>query len=334
MIKEYITELYKYVPEDARIILCQFREDPQSESTSRWRPRVLRRDGDNIDEYSNVYVCISAMRQNGRGEWRRRNNCFAGGLMVMLDDVEKLPPDHPKPTVIVETSPNSFQYHYFLDRLETNQQKFDGLIRGLVHSEILSIDGAGTQSITRVCRPPIGKNTKAKYGDPSPFVKLVEVDFSHRYSCEELAAGLGAKILNRSLLKRKDMNPLSFEDRVIMYYEAMKQLQWSGMIKVTKPDYSGWIEMQCPFKDGLTSEDGTVIIEPHSDGADNGAAIREPAPENHFYGAFRCHHNHAGRGKEMQQLGWGDLTQWLNDQNVGVLGAVNLVAPKNLEELM
>jgi hypothetical protein len=38
--------------------------------------------------------------------------------------------------------------------------------------------------------------------------------------------------------------------------------------------------------------------------------VREPASENDWYGAFRCHHGHC-LGK-----GWKDLTDWVNEQSV------------------
>lgn len=334
MIQEYIEALYKYVPDDARIILCQFRDDPHSEDLKKWRPRVLRRDGNNIDEWSNVYVCISAMRQNGRHEWRRRRDCFAGGLMVMLDDVTSLPEGHLPPTAIIQTSPNSQQYHYFLDRLEVDEGKFDGLIRGLTSSNLLEIDGGGSASITRVCRPPIGRNTKAKYGTPSPRVTLVEADYSRRYSCEQIAEGLGVQIMRRYIVKRLDTDPTSYEERTKAFILVYRQLKELGLLKSNGQDMSGWIEITCPFINGLYTDDGKVIFKEHDKGANNGAAIRVPADENFNYGAFRCHHSHSNAEGQAQQLGWKDLTQWLNDENVDVVSIVNNAAPDSLEDLM
>jgi hypothetical protein len=70
------------------------------------------------------------------------------------------------------------------------------------------------------------------------------------------------------------------------------------MLKREEPDLSGWIEMRCPW------------VEDHSGGTDTGAAIREPAPENEYYGAFRCHHGHC------LSKGWADLTDWINEEAV------------------
>ena len=36
----------------------------------------------------------------------------------------------------------------------------------------------------------------------------------------------------------------------------------------------------------------------------------EPAPENDYYGAFRCHHGHC------INRGWADLTEWVNEQSI------------------
>ena len=40
-----------------------------------------------IDEAANIYVCVSAMKKNDRGEFRRRKENFCGGLLLMIDDL-------------------------------------------------------------------------------------------------------------------------------------------------------------------------------------------------------------------------------------------------------
>ena len=86
-------------------------------------------------------------------------------------------------------------------------------------------------------------------------------------------------------------------------------IRGAGMIKREEADYSGWIQITCPWTDD------------HADGADTGAAIREPAEENEFYGAFRCHHGHCA------DRGWRDLTEWLSCHSEQMLAEVNAHAP-------
>ena len=61
VIKAFVAEMYSFVPEDARIMLCQFRGDPTIDGRGKWTARILRRDCDNIDPWANVYFCVSAM---------------------------------------------------------------------------------------------------------------------------------------------------------------------------------------------------------------------------------------------------------------------------------
>ena len=75
--------------------------------------------------------------------------------------------------------------------------------------------------------------------------------------------------------------------------------------KRPEPDPSGWIEMRCPW------------VDEHTAGADTGAAIREPAEENGYYGAFRCHHGHCA------DRGWADLTDLIAGANWDELEAAN-----------
>src|SRR5690554_8230799 len=123
MFQKFYDEMKRFVPEDGRLISCQFRGDPNSDIYGKWKGRVLNH-ADQIDEGANVYLCVSAMRRNSRGEFRRRKENFAGGLLLMIDDlgtgkgakfpmsiIEPLPP-----TAVIETSPDNFQAMYFLDR--------------------------------------------------------------------------------------------------------------------------------------------------------------------------------------------------------------------------
>ena len=77
------------------------------------------------------------------------------------------------------------------------------------------------------------------------------------------------------------------------------------MVKMEEPDMSGWQDVTCPWTDG------------HTGGVDNGAAIREPAEENGWTGAFRCHHGTC-EGK-----GWRELTEWLSTDQEEGLALVN-----------
>lgn len=316
---EFYWEMMRFVPKDARILSCQFRGDPNSDIYGKWRARPLRDPG-RIDPGANVYLCVSAMRRNARGEFRRRKENFAGGLVLMIDDLgegagAKFPMsviDALAPTALVETSPHNYQATYFFDRLVTDLDHFDALIRAFIARQFLGND-PGSAGVNRVFRPPAGINGKPKYErEGKPFrVGLREWAPARRYAVEEIAEAFALDLVRRNP-RPKAANVLAGVkgDRIRAFTNVRAMLRGAGMIKREEPDYSGWIHVRCPW----TSE--------HTGGADNGAAIRLPEPENDWFGAFRCHHGHCD-GK-----GWRELTEWLNSHIAEHLSDVN----KNAEQ--
>lgn len=314
MFGDFFQAMQVHAPPHARIMACQFRGDPASDIYGKWRVRVLNRP-DMVDEHANVYLCVSAMQQNERGEWRRRKENFAGGLLLMIDDVgdgpgSKFPLstlEALRPTCLVETSPNNFQATYFFDRLVDDLEEFDALIRAFIDKQFLGND-TGQAGVNRVFRPPVGVNGKPKYGG----WRVVGHDWRPdcRYSPAEIADAFGLKPQRRVPLPRDPGTLAAFKnERIEAFIHAQAALRGAGMIKREEPDYSGWIQVQCPWTDE------------HTGAVDTGAAIRIPAEENEWCGAFRCHHGHC------EQRGWRDLTEWLGREAEAVLDHVNNHAP-------
>jgi hypothetical protein len=77
-VKEFISEMSRYLPSDARMISCQFRGDPVSDGN--WRAMALINPRQ-LDECANVYFCVSAMCKGKDGHWRRTKANFAGGAV-------------------------------------------------------------------------------------------------------------------------------------------------------------------------------------------------------------------------------------------------------------
>lgn len=315
---EFYWAMRKFVPEDARIMTCQFRGDPNSDIYGKWRAKVLN-NPNIIDEMANVYLCVSAMRKNSRGEFRRRKENFAGGLLLMIDDIgtgqgakfpmsviEPLPP-----TAMVETSPDNFQAFYFFDSLVEDMEKFDALIRSFIERQFLGND-TGQAGVNRVFRPPAGINGKPKYYDEQgkPWrVRMTEWHPERRYSVEQIAEAFKLSLVRKNP-RIKDPNLLSAQkgQRIKFFVEVRAQLRAAGMLKREEADYSGWIPVVCPW------------THDHTGGVDNGAAIRLPEAENEWNGAFRCHHGHCD-GK-----GWRELTDWLAAEQADVLEMINASA--------
>lgn len=310
----FFWEMARFVPPEARIMTCQFRGDPNSDIYGKWRARVMR-DPSFVDEGANVYLCVSAMKQNARGEFRRRKENFAGGLLLMIDDIgregakgAKFPLSVIKPlppTAMIETSPGNFQAMYFFDRLVDDMELFDALIRAFIERQFLGAD-TGQAGVNRVFRPPAGINGKPKYHDENgqPWrVRLAGFDPSRRYGVEEIARAYGLSLVRGRRVPRGATGGKG--DKIRNFMNVRGALRAAGMLKREEADYSGWIPVTCPW------------THHHTDGADNGAAIRLPEPENDWVGAFRCHHGHCeGRG-------WRDLTEWLAAEQLEMLELTN-----------
>lgn len=288
--------LSRGLPSDERMILCGFGGDPFTAGPSAWKPRPwsIGREID-MPRNWNGYTTVASFRKAGDGSFRRRTETFAAGRALMVDDVgTKVDPEAVRalpPTAIIETSPDNFQYWYLLGEPERDAARFDGVIRAFISGRLLGAD-PGMSGVTRVGRLPGFINGKAKHNNWR--VELRQIDDEQLYSIDELLAGFGLQINGRRISRDRLPTEQAIE-RNRAFSTAYKFLQQRRMLKRHEPDPSGWTEMTCPW------------VNEHTAQADNGAAIREPAAENDWYGAFRCHHGHCA------DKGWAELTDWINE---------------------
>ena len=318
---KFLEAMKREVPDDARVMLCQFPGDPNADVRGKWRAYVVN-DPSIVHQRENVYLCVSAMRaaenpRTGRMEFRRRKANFAGGLLLMVDDLgdgpaAKFPMSAiaaAPPTALIETSPDNFQAIYLFERAVTDIETFDALIRAFIAKQFLGAD-TGMAGVNRVFRPPAGVNGKPKHmRDGKPWqVRLAEWHPDRRWTVEGLVEAFGLTLQRRGRrLARGATTDKAANIRAFVH--VRRALQEAGMMKRDAPDVAGWTEMRCPWTDE------------HTGRVDNGAAIRLPADENRFMGAFRCHHGNCdGRG-------WRELTEWLADEAGVVLDAINRAAP-------
>lgn len=315
MFAAFFSAMRRHVPEDARVMMCAFRGDPGDDDPGKWRARVLN-DETQIDDLANIYLCVSAMRRNARGEFRRRKENFAGGLCLMIDDLGTGPGakqplstiDKLQPTALIETSPDNYQAVYMFDRLETDELKFDALIRAFINGCLLTPANSGMEGVNRVFRPPAGVNGKKKYGGWT--VRLASWHPEARYSIDHIAEAYGLTLERANPRKLNERWVKAHKpDRMRAFLYVRKTLLAAGMLKSDDVNMSGWQDVRCPW------------TEHHTGGADNGAAIREPEEENEYYGAFRCHHGHC------LSKGWRELTDWIDHHDAEIIEAVNAAAP-------
>jgi hypothetical protein len=310
---EFVEGMHAMLPREGRVMMCQFRGDPHADIPGKWKASVLKELWQ-IDQAANVYVCVSAMQPNNRGEFRRRKENFCGGLLLMIDDLgdgaaAKFPLsmlDAARPTALIETSPGNFQAVYFFKELERDQRKFESLINAFIHAKFLGKD-TGMAGVNRVFRLPAGVNGKP--ANNGWRVRLESWEPHNRYTVEQLAEAFRLEL--RVAGPRPDRVAVGNRaDNVRAFVAATALLRASGMMRRDEPNMGGWMDMKCPWTDA------------HTGGVDNGAAIRTPDPENGWTGAFRCHHGACHHRR------WRDLTQWLSDESEFVLEAVNAAAPE------
>lgn len=294
----FLAALGADLPEEERLILCGFVGDPDSVGLTAWRPRPWRLGRDiPFSDKANAYVTVSSFGRAGDGSFRRRSETFAAGRALMVDDVgtkvDRAVVAHVPPTIVVETSKGNEQWWYLLAEPERDAARFDGVIRAFIAGKLLGAD-PGMAGIARVGRVPGFINGKAKHNG---WRCRTLADGGPRYTVEALLAAFELKIQGRQVRREKLPTEEAIE-RNRNYATVYKWLDQRNMLKRAEPDLSGWTEMRCPW------------VEDHTGGADTGAAIREPSPENDFYGAFRCHHGHCA------DKGWADLTDWVTELSV------------------
>ncbi len=293
---KFLNVLAKSMPEDERLILCGFRGDPNEAPTNAWKPRPWKRGAEiPFGARHNAYVTVASFGRAPDSGFRRRKDTFKAGRALMIDDVgTKVDPskvNSVEPTFIIETSPDNFQWFLLLKEPERDADKFDAFIRAFIEGRLLGAD-PGMSGITRVGRLPGFTNGKVQHNG---FVtRLVASNPKNVFTLPELLKKFDLKLAGTRSPPKFIPNDVS-RDRIKMFVNVEKFLQRRKMFKRNSSDPSGWREMHCPWKDE------------HTNGADTGAAIREPRVENQFYGAFRCHH-----GSHVDKH-WKDLTDWIAD---------------------
>jgi len=315
---KFVEAMYRYVPEDARILWCQFPGDPNNRKG--WQVIPLNRNERRIDPRHNIYFTISAFNFRSDIGWRRRGETFAGGVLLMIDDLgtgpgSKFPLSkigELPPTALIETSPKNFQAIYMFNRLVTDQAEFNALIDAFVRETLLAQD-PGMKGVTRVFRPPFGRNGKPKYGGWD--VQLTRWAPECRYSVNEIVDAFGLDLRPEPCGYRRQVAHCEAADWLDAFEAVWEALQQLHMVRAAAPR-GDWWDIYCPWEDE------------HSDGDRTGAAIAFPNAENRWHGGFRCHHGHGDRTYTLR-----DLTDWLVDQLAGVLDEVNRAAPVSLEFL-
>lgn len=302
---EFLAGLSQGLRTDERLILCGFGGDPNQVDTHHWKPRPwkpgldLMHDCGILPKWNAYTTCASFVRAEDHS-FRRRGACFAAGLALLVDDVgtglgSKVDPSIVagiEPSAAIETSPDNYQYWYFLDEPCRDKALFDSVIRAFIAGKLAGED-PGMSGVTRVGRIPGYLNTKEKYGGNFQVVWNA-FDPTRRFSIPALVSAFGLELRGQQRVFNRTPSGEALE-RNRAFLSVFKFLHQHGMLKRDEPDRGGWVEITCPF------------VDCHTGRADTGAAIAEPSEQNGYYGGFRCHHGNC-LGK-----GWHELTDWINE---------------------
>jgi RepB DNA-primase from phage plasmid len=205
------------------------------------------------------------------------------------------------PTAIVETSPGNEQWWWFLAQPERDQEKFAGLIKAFIVGRLGGKD-PGMAGVSRVGRLPGFTNGKpANAGWRCVLHDLNE----RRFTVEEIVSAFKLEIApSRPPVHVPRSIARSRIEAFVTVKDWMRQRGWLKRNGQANP--SGWIQVHCPWRGE------------HTGGADNGSAIREPARENSYYGAYVCSHGHC---KDVR--GWAELTDLIADISMKELAEIN-----------
>jgi len=310
---EFLEELSRGMPkEDERLIMHSFAGDPFKVDASKWKPIAWKLGTPcKLPHRHNNYISISSFTRSP-DSFRRKAETFAAGRAFMVDDVHsKVDPKilTLPPTAKITTSPGNQQWWYMLGEPVRDRTLFGALIKAFIDQRLLGGD-PGMSGVTRVGRLPVGRNIKAKYGSGGFEVFGEWEPTRPRFPLEAIAEAFRISlhaIRERSLAteaRAADLLRRGVAAATIAEFHAVEAMAERLLIfKAIDYNAGGWREVTCPW------------IGYHSGKADTGAAIREPAEDNAFVGAFKCWHttNCSGRG-------WRDFQAWVIAEHVRVFG--------------
>jgi hypothetical protein len=298
--------------EDERILFTGFPGDPYDNASWKMSTYTLRT---RFFAEHNLYVCVSSVTQNERGEWRRKKENCSRGIMLMIDDLgDGLGAKNPMsvidalpPTLLVETSPGNHQAIYVFDEPIADIELFEGLINGFIDKSFLDGKDPGMRGVNRVARLPHGINGKKKYRAEGKdwIVKAVSYSPQHQHTPQQIIDAFGLTIVKKH---RWHGTPQAFDDgkqKMEIFRVVYGFLLKHGMLKKETPDLGGKIPMTCPW------------VDDHTDSADSGTYLAVPSEENGYCGSFVCYHS----STHNDQTGWKMLLKWAieNSEDVKLL---------------
>ena len=291
----FLSALFKGAVNRAHVTV--FHEDPNSlegDSRKAWAGGHWGNLMGYFTNGGNQYFTISTFKPDETGRARRRKALFDACYLVVVDDVgtgpsAKVDPNDPRlpyPSYKLETSPGNEQWGYILSLPETDRNRVDNLLDGMVAAKLCP-DGSdpGMKGVTRYVRLPEGTNNKQKYIDVlgAPFAcRITYWSPTNTLTIEQLAARFGVDL---------DAPRESKEGLTITDEQHPGLLAYADQFDIKSVIEPGKYDVVCPN------------VEHHTDFDDSGTAIWT-YPDGRL--GFKCHHGHC------EELGGGWLMSLLD----------------------
>jgi hypothetical protein len=235
----------------------------------------------------NSFFSTSTVIQRDGERLRNTQNSFSGLWCVVLDDVvEKVAlADVPaalrdRPSWVIETKPNSFQYGYILDVPLRDLDQAVALVAAV-------FDGGGWDSggkmPNKAVRLPLGFRLKHDFN-----VRLVSMDATRRWTPAQLLEAVGINTplekLAASATKTRAIRHLSRVNMAELSGVHDPVLEWLNDNNHIVDDTRDWVVIECHWADE------------HSEGSGNTAAY-SPIGRGEFIDTrgFKCHHDHCSK---------------------------------------
>ena len=276
--QEFLTAIFG--EESGKAHITSFPDDPSNIEVDRraicWGGGAASAKLSTFNTSDNQYFTISLFNPDEHGKARRRKALFDSTWVIVADDVgEKLDVEQterlPPPSYKLFTSAASEQWGWILNEAETDSDKVNNLLDGLIEKG-LSPTGtdSGMKGVTRLVRLPEGSNTKAKrFVEGKPFkCYLSEWHPERLHDIETLAQTFDIDLT----VSRNESTSLSVSGKNPIY---INHPLWDKVV-VTGHN-ADWTQIDCPNVDNHSSDDASgaaVLIR------DDGSV------------AFQCHHGH------------------------------------------
>ena len=309
---EFISEVFREVPDGAYPAVCSMMADPKNKKTANW----IAKRADAAKELirlpdRNNYLGVASFYPGEDGSFRAKKEGFAACHFLMLDDLgtkasfERL--GGVELSWLIETSKDNYQGGIIFDEPITDRNLTTRILNAVIEAGLC--DAGSNQALSKWARLPIAINGKPERAqeDGTPFqCRLVEWRPERRYAPQDIVdrlqlvlspAGRPKKAQRKKPDAQAHAEALSLTESG---YEADEVLRpraaENPVISALKlrdlyktPLGGGKHDITCPW------------VHEHADEIDDRAAYWEP-DEFYAHGGFCCQHKMHLGSKKLRQL--------------------------------